>query len=88
MYKMLAELTCHVMFMVPLWKIDPMPLETPVPMVAIWSLRWLMFRVMMGAGLIKLRAGDEKWKNLTVMNYFYETMVSCFRRPRARKVEA
>jgi lipase maturation factor 1 len=28
---------------------------------------------MMGAGLIKLRSGDRKWKDLTTMNYFYET---------------
>lgn len=27
----------------------------------------------MGAGLIKLRSSDPKWKNLTAMNYFYET---------------
>ena len=30
---------------------------------------------MIGAGLIKLRSGDKKWKmnNLSAMNYFYET---------------
>jgi lipase maturation factor 1 len=28
---------------------------------------------MMGAGLIKFRSGDKKWKDLTAMNYFYET---------------
>jgi lipase maturation factor 1 len=28
---------------------------------------------MMGAGLIKFRSGDKKWKDLTTMNYFYET---------------
>ena len=27
----------------------------------------------MGAGLIKLRSSDEKWKKLTATNYFYET---------------
>jgi lipase maturation factor 1 len=28
---------------------------------------------MIGAGLIKLRSGDKKWKDLTAMNSFYET---------------
>lgn len=38
----------------------------------IFLLRWLLFRVMFGAGLIKLR-GDPCWRELTCMNYHYET---------------
>jgi hypothetical protein len=38
----------------------------------IWLFRWLLFRVMFGAGLIKLR-GDSCWHNLTCLNYYYET---------------
>ncbi len=38
----------------------------------IWLFRWLLFRVMFGAGLIKLR-GDPCWRNLTCLNYYYET---------------
>lgn len=34
--------------------------------------RWLLFRLMFGAGLIKLR-GDECWRDLTCMDYHYET---------------
>jgi hypothetical protein len=44
--------------------------ETPI--IVIYLLRWLEFRVMFGAGLIKLR-GDPCWKNLTCLNYHYET---------------
>ncbi len=44
---------------------------TPQP-VSLWILRWLEFRVMFGAGLIKLR-GDECWRSLTCLNYHYET---------------
>jgi len=40
--------------------------------LTIFLLRWLLFRVMFGAGLIKLR-GDECWRNLTCLNYHYET---------------
>ena len=34
--------------------------------------RWLLFRVMFGAGLIKIR-GDECWRSLACMQYHYET---------------
>lgn len=44
-------------------------LPQPVP---IWLYRWLLFRIMFGAGLIKLR-GDPCWRNLTCLDYFYET---------------
>ena len=38
----------------------------------VWLFRWLLFRVMFGAGLIKLR-GDPCWRELTCLNYYYET---------------
>lgn len=40
--------------------------------IPIWLYRWLLFRIMFGAGLIKLR-GDPCWRNLTCLDYFYET---------------
>ena len=40
--------------------------------VALWMLRWLEFRLMFGAGLIKLR-GDPCWRDLTCLDYHYET---------------
>jgi len=42
------------------------------PIATIYVLRWLEFRVMFGAGLIKLR-GDPCWRNLTCLDYHYET---------------
>ena len=72
---MLAELNFHALFMVPMFSMSSLPIDTPIPMVSIFALRWFIFRIMMGAGLIKLRSGDDKWRTLTVMNYFYETMV-------------
>jgi hypothetical protein len=42
------------------------------PLIVIWLLRWLTFRVMFGAGLIKLR-GDRCWRDLTCLDYHYET---------------
>lgn len=40
--------------------------------ITILLLRWLCFRVMFGAGLIKLR-GDPCWKDMTCLDYHYET---------------
>jgi hypothetical protein len=38
----------------------------------VWMYRWLLFRVMFGAGLIKIR-GDSCWRDLTCLNYYFET---------------
>lgn len=40
--------------------------------IVIWLFRWLLFRIMFGAGLIKLR-GDPCWHSLTCLDYHYET---------------
>ena len=40
--------------------------------IVLWLLRWLEFRVMFGAGLIKLR-GDPCWRDYTCLDYHYET---------------
>jgi hypothetical protein len=37
-----------------------------------WIYRWTLFRVMFGAGLIKLR-GDPCWRDLTCLDYYFET---------------
>lgn len=42
------------------------------PLIVIYLFRWLEFRIMFGAGLIKLR-GDPCWRDLTCLNYHYET---------------
>ncbi len=42
------------------------------PIAVMYLLRWLEFRIMFGAGLIKMR-GDPCWRNLTCLDYYYET---------------
>lgn len=42
------------------------------PAIGIWLFRWVLFRVMFGAGLIKLR-GDPCWRHLTCLAFHYET---------------
>jgi lipase maturation factor len=41
-------------------------------MLLLWIWRWVLFRDMFGAGLIKLR-GDSCWRDLTCLNYYFET---------------
>ena len=45
---------------------------TPPSTAVMWLYRWLVFRVIFGAGLIKLR-GDACWWDLTCMEYHYQT---------------
>jgi len=45
---------------------------TKPPALVVWFLRWVLFRLMFGAGLIKMR-GDECWRDLTCMFTHYET---------------
>ncbi len=46
--------------------------QTIPQQIPIWLMRWLLFRVMFGAGLIKLR-GDPCWHNLTCLDWHFET---------------
>lgn len=71
----LAELGFHALFLVPLLSLDPICMASPPSQLVLYSIRWHLFRIMMGAGLIKIRSNDIKWKwpHFTAMNYFYET---------------
>jgi hypothetical protein len=58
-------------FLCPL--LDPRPFpKRPPPRPVIWLFRWLTFRIMLGAGLIKLR-GDPCWRDLTCLDYHFLT---------------
>ncbi len=46
--------------------------DTAPPTIVIWMFRWVLFRLMFGAGMIKLR-GDPCWRDLTCLVYHYET---------------
>ncbi len=58
-------------FLCPLLDPRPFPSRAP-PVVVVWLYRWLIFRVMLGAGLIKLR-GDPCWHELTCLDFHFET---------------
>ncbi|MER5478574.1 lipase maturation factor family protein [Streptomyces sp. NPDC002734] len=46
--------------------------EVGPPVVVLFLLRWLLFRLEFGAGLIKMR-GDECWRRLTCLYHHHET---------------
>ncbi|XP_071961241.1 lipase maturation factor 1-like isoform X1 [Antedon mediterranea] len=68
----LLECGFLAIFMCPLFTLKQVPRNTPTPVVTLFGFRWLIFRIMIGAGLIKIR-GDQCWRDLTCMNYHYET---------------
>jgi hypothetical protein len=58
-------------FLCPL--LDPRPFpkrEPPLPIIVLF--RWLIFRIMLGSGLIKVR-GDKSWLKWTALYYHFET---------------
>jgi lipase maturation factor len=67
----LLETGFLAIFSCPLLDGRPFP-RRPPPVPIVWMLRWLAFRIMLGAGLIKLR-GDSCWRDLTCLIYHYET---------------
>ncbi len=48
------------------------PASSAPPVLVVWLFRWLVFRLELGAGLIKMR-GDRCWRDLTCLYYHHET---------------
>ena len=61
---LLLEAGFLAIFLGPAWTVTPLPL--------IYLIRWLVFRLEFGAGLIKMR-GDDCWRDLTCLYYHHET---------------
>ena len=67
---LLLETGFLAIFLCPLRTLSPWTGAPPAAII--YLIRWLLFRVMFGAGLIKIR-GDECWRDLTCLYYHYET---------------
>lgn len=67
----LTETGFLAIFLCPLLDMRSFPKQPP-PMPIILLFRWLIFRIMIGSGLIKFR-GDETWRNATALYYHFET---------------
>lgn len=68
----LLETGFLAIFLCPVWTLSQIPRRCPPSLICIWTFRWLIVRIMLGAGLIKIR-GDKCWRDLTCMDYHYET---------------
>jgi lipase maturation factor len=67
----LLETGFLAIFLCPLFDPRPFPRIAP-PMPVILLFRWLIARIMLGSGLIKIR-GDDVWRNGTALYYHFET---------------
>jgi predicted DCC family thiol-disulfide oxidoreductase YuxK len=47
--------------------------DPPPSRIALWLLRWLLFRMMVSSAAVKLASGDPSWHNLTALEYHYQT---------------
>jgi hypothetical protein len=68
---LLVETGFLAIFLCPLRGVRPFPAAS-APLAPLWLMRWLACRVMLGAGLIKLR-GDPCWRELTCLDFHFET---------------
>lgn len=57
------------------WQLLPRrPSQAPAPAAAaVFLPRWLLFRLMLLSGLVKLLSGDPTWRQLTALDYHYWT---------------
>lgn len=67
----LTETGFLAIFLCPLLDMRPFPRRAP-PFMIIVLFRWLIFRIMLGSGLIKFR-GDKIWRDGTALYYHFET---------------
>jgi hypothetical protein len=46
---------------------------SPPRPIALFMMRWLLFRIMFASGLVKVFAGDSHWRDFTALDVMYET---------------
>jgi hypothetical protein len=66
---LLLEAGFLAIFLAPLMTLRPHRAPSPIP---IYLFRWLLFRVLFGAGMIKIR-GDACWRDLSCLMFHYQT---------------
>ncbi len=70
---LLLQVGFLAIFFAPLQLRPGLSREAPPSRLALWLLRWLLFLLMFESGVVKRLSGDLTWKNLTALNYHYET---------------
>jgi hypothetical protein len=70
---LLLETGFLAIFLAPLtWRERRRELVDP-PRIVVWLFLWLLFRLNVGSGVLKLASGDPTWHNLTALSYHFET---------------
>jgi predicted DCC family thiol-disulfide oxidoreductase YuxK len=70
---LLLEAGLLAIFLAPLrWRFDARR-ERPPSRVALFLARFLLFRLMLGSGIVKLASGDPVWWDLSALTVHYET---------------
>ncbi len=70
---LLLETGLLALLIAPVMIRDRLASATSPPRVALWLFWWLLFRLMLGSGVVKLASGDPTWRDLTALSFHYET---------------
>jgi hypothetical protein len=70
---LLLETGFLAIFLAPRVRWDGLNGAEDPPRLARWLLWWLLFRLMVGSGVVKLTSGDPTWRDLTALTFHYET---------------
>jgi predicted DCC family thiol-disulfide oxidoreductase YuxK/uncharacterized membrane protein YphA (DoxX/SURF4 family) len=70
---LLLETGFLAIFFAPLQLVERPSRQSTPSSVVLWLLRWLIFRLMLESGCVKLLSGDVSWWHLTALRVHYET---------------
>ncbi len=70
---LLLECDALALFLVPLGLRLKSGVLRPLPGLSVFLSRWLLFRLMVSSGLVKLLSGDPAWRSFTALCFHYET---------------
>jgi hypothetical protein len=70
---LLLETGFLAIFLAPLTRRERLRHLIDPPRAAVWLMLWLLFRLMVGSGAVKLASGDAAWHDLTALAFHFET---------------
>ena len=70
---LLLETGFLAIFIAPWARRDRLRDAVDPPRIAVWLFLWLLFRLIVGSGAMKLASGDPTWRSLTALLFHFET---------------
>jgi lipase maturation factor 1 len=70
---LLLEVALLAIFFAPIQLLPGVRRAPPPSRLALWLLRWLLFRLMFESGMVKLTSRDPAWAAYQALNFHYET---------------